>query len=131
MTSSYATVTDVETRLGFTFDSGEAQSVTMFLQDLSLVIDSEITKAGKQPSDFNPDFLKMFVSRKGVEYYLYNSREGATSISESVGDTSRSASYQSGENKNEIQLSAKDKTFLGISGNAGFVNWQLVKHKGN
>lgn len=127
---AYAEYADVEARLGFSLETAEAQSVTMFLQDLSLMIDNEIEQVGKNPDDFSEDLLRMFTSRKGVDFYLYSERNnGASSISETVGDVSRSVSYNNNGSSNGLFLSEKDKRFLGIIGKGGFVNWTLTDGK--
>lgn len=124
---AYADIADVETRLGFTLETSEAQSVTMFLQDISLMLDQEFKKVGKTSADFDEELLEMFVSRKGVDFYLFLERQGASSISETVGDTSHSVSYSSGTAGNGLFISEKDKRFLGIvSAGSGFISWTLT-----
>lgn len=120
--ASYATVSDVETRIGETFSGEDAEKITKMLEQAGEFIELKFSQAGKDVSNVNPVALKI-VSVNIVSSWWLNIGvpSNATSISENVGGVSRSVSY-SGSSKissrNPLWISHSDMALLGLSKSA-------------
>lgn len=118
--ASYATVSDVETRLGETFSVEDAKKITNMLDQAGEFIELKFSLAGKDISNANPIALKI-VSVNIVSSWWLNIGipPAATSISENVGGVSRSVSYNSSSSqissRNPLWISHSDMALLGLS----------------
>lgn len=125
----YATVEDVEERLGSTLTSAEASSLEFFLADFSYFIDLELATYDKTAAGVGLEVLKMIVARRGVNFALSNSLDyGVASVSQSMEGMSTSISYASprGGDVEDFQLTAFEKRAMGFPSAANsFVNIPL------
>ena len=117
--ASYATVSDVETRLGETFSGEDAEKITNMLEQAGEFIELKFSLSGKDISNANPVALKI-VSVNIVSSWWLNIGipPAATSISENVGGVSRSVSYNSSSqiaSRNPLWISHSDMALLGLS----------------
>lgn len=117
--ASYATVSDVETRLGETFSGEDAEKITNMLEQAGEFIELKFSLAGKDISNANHVALKI-VSVNIVSSWWLNIGipPAATSISENVGGVSRSVSYNSSSqiaSRNPLWISHSDMALLGLS----------------
>lgn len=116
--ASYATVSDVETRLGETFSGEDAEKITNMLGQAGEFIELKFSLAGKDISNANPVALKI-VSVNIVSSWWLNIGipPAATNISENVGGVSRSVSYNSSSqiSSRPLWISHSDMTLLGLS----------------
>ena len=118
--ASYATVSDVETRLGETFSGEDADKIANMLEQAGEFIELKFSLAGKDISNANPIALKI-VSVNIVSSWWLNIGipPAATSISENVGGVSRSVSYNSSSSqiasRNPLWISHSDMALLGLS----------------
>lgn len=118
--ASYATVSDVETRLGETFSGEDAKKINNMLEQAGEFIELKFSLAGKDISNANPVALKI-VSVNIVSSWWLNIGipPAATSISENVGGVSRSVSYNSSSSqissRNPLWISHSDMALLGLS----------------
>lgn len=90
---AYATVQDVEARLGFILDQDEAQKLEVFLEDFTVYLDARFEDKNIDPTKINAALIKMIVARKGATFALQGETEvpyGASSYSVTSGDTSTS-----------------------------------------
>jgi hypothetical protein len=126
---AYATLGEVEARLGFTLNESEAQAVTYFLEDLSTFIDVLFEQQGITPSATQLDRAGLVVARKARDWYLgASSRQaGVTSQTETVGDTSVSITYSESVTEDAFRsLSTQDKIMLGLR-RSQIINFTTVR----
>jgi hypothetical protein len=116
---AYASVTDVEARLGFAVQSGEAQSLEVFLSDFSIYVDSLFAEKGITIPDSKLELLKVFIAQKGVNHYFSGDLiPGASTMTNTSGDTSSSVSFSAAVAANIFQkfsLTSEEKRLLGLS----------------
>lgn len=62
---SYATVQDVEDRIGYVLDEAAAKALEIFLDELSAALDSELSRAGVDPSTIGNPLKLSLVAAKG------------------------------------------------------------------
>lgn len=130
---AYASIQDVEARGGVVFDEDDTSVVEAFISDFSEYIDEDFELAGKTPTETNLKTLKTIVARRALDYFLYAGKNGVSSLTESVGDTSQTVSYESSSVNSDdfLYLTARDKMRLGLNKNGGFVSWAFVEKGAN
>lgn len=128
---AYASITDVEARLGYTLETDTATATTAFMEDYSVWIDAYLGQLTPVPVP-PPANLTIVVARHGADFATAYNREGGAnvqSLSETVGDVTRYVAYQSGGNGpgwSSFYLSASDRLILGIA-SVGIGAWTMVR----
>lgn len=116
---AYASLSDVEARLGFAVESGEAQPLEVFLSDFSIYVDSLFEEKGMTVPASKLELLKVFIAQKGVNHYFSGDLiPGASTITKTTADTNESVSFSAAMAANIFQkfsLTNEEKRLLGLS----------------
>ena len=128
-TIPYASVEDVESRLGYELDAEEAAKLEAFLNDFSLIIEATFLVQKKSPNDVDPRLLNLVVARRGASYMLMGDLlPGQTAFSETVGDRSISGSVSSGaaNDAGSLGLTKWELKTLGLGSRASLYSIEMV-----
>ena len=120
---SYATIEDVEKRLGYDITEEDQPLIQAFLDDYSLFLGTVIEGNSLTPSD---EILKTITARHAVTYIKRSEIEGLSALTEAVGDTSRTQSFTtSGDSSSLFWLSKGDKQLLGLGNGGRFITFEV------
>lgn len=127
MAIPYATVEDVESRLGYELDLEESNQLEAFLTDFSLIIESAYAVKGKDPASTDSRLLQLVVARRGVDYILTaDLLPGQTAFSETVADRSISGSVStSAAFASTMSLTKEEKRILGLGRSSSIYSIQM------
>lgn len=128
-TIPYATVEDVEARIGYELDVDESRKVESFLNDFSLSLEALFLMKGKSPDDVDLRLLNLVVARRGADYALMGDLlPGQTSFTETVADRSISGSVSAGyaNASSSMQLTPWELKTLGLGSRASIYSIQMV-----
>lgn len=110
----YATVSDVEARLGLVFSQDESQRIGLFLSDFSIYLDTVLPMFGVTVSLVNPEVLKMIVADRGASYYFTMDLDPTVSArTEGTADTNESTTYRGPARK--FTLDKEERQMLGMN----------------
>lgn len=113
---AYATVQDVENRLGYTIDAAEEVSLEIFLDDASDSLDLALEAMGIDPSTIQDSRKTSVVASKGVAYvYQIGVDPTIASHSQAADTNSESVSYRSVAQEKLYELSRSELKRLGVS----------------
>lgn len=112
---AYATVKDVEDRLGYSLDEAGSKSLELFLEDFSESLDFAVESAGYQPADIAASLKTALTARRGMRYaQIYDVDPTVASYSKTVGDNSTSQSNRAYNVEDLLDLSRSDFKRLGL-----------------
>lgn len=133
MAIPYATVEDVEKRLGYELDLEESKQLEAFLTDFSLIIESAYATKGKDPESVDARLLQLVVARRGVDYILTaDLLPGQTAFSETVADRSISGSVStSAAFASTMSLTKEEKRILGLGRSSAIYSIQMQTRNEN
>lgn len=127
-TIPYATVENVEARLGYELGLEEVDSLEAFLTDFSLIIQTAFLSRGRDIELLDSRLLTLVVARRGVDFVL--SAEllpGQTAFSETVGDRSISGSVSSSASyASSMDLTKQELKLLGLSSRSSIYSIEMV-----
>jgi hypothetical protein len=110
----YATVSDVEARLGDVFNEDVSRRIGLYLSDFSIYLDTVLPMFGITVSLVNPEVLKMIVAQRGATYYFTMDLDPTVSArSEGTADTNESTTYRGPARK--FSLDTDEKDMLGLN----------------
>lgn len=118
---AYATIADVEARLGSVLPTSIQTAVTTFLEDYSAWLDAYLAAYSTPAPVPAPANLTIVVARHGAAFALTVGREGgpnAQSLSQTVGDTTQYIAFRgtSGPDPLGFFLTSADMLLLGLGG---------------
>lgn len=113
--AAYATVADVEVRLGYTLDEAEEDALVIFLVDASDSLDLAVEGMGIDPSSITEARKRSLVASKGVKYVqLFGVDPTISSQTQAADTNSESVVYRSGNLDALYDLSRADLKRLGL-----------------
>ena len=113
---AYATVQDVEARLGYTLDAAEETSLSIFLDDASDSLDLALEAMGIDPSTIQESRRTSVVASKGVAYvYQIGVDPTIASHTQAADTNSESISYRSTSAEKLYELTRAELKRLGVS----------------
>lgn len=127
-TIPFASIEEVEKRLGYELTADEVASVESFLDDFSLLITSAFLQKKKDIDELDPRLLTMVVARRAASYVLTaDLLPGQTAFSETVGDRSISGSVSgSASYASAMQLSPNELKLLGLGSRASIYSIEMI-----
>lgn len=127
MAETYATIADVEARLGYELTVEETEKLEAFLEDFSLIIDSAYIAKNRDPLLVDARLLKLVTARRGVDFILTSELlPGQTAFSETVADRSISGSVSSSAAfASSMTLTKEERRILGLGRGASIYSIQM------
>ena len=126
----FASVEDVEARLGYELDEKESAKMEITLMDISVVISNAFLDRGKDIELANPYALNAVTAKRATVAELTSDLlPGQTGYSETIADKSISGSFSAsaaGTASSDYALTPEELNFLGLGKPRGIYSIEMV-----